>query len=76
MFDFHYVSSIGAVFSVFEGWYCWFPKIAGYMYSEALGKLHFWLTFVGVNLAFFPMHFLGCRECREASPTIGMRSPA
>jgi cytochrome c oxidase subunit 1 len=56
---FHYVLSLGTVFSIFAGWYYWFPKITGYMYSEALGKLHFWLTFVGVNLAFFPMHFLG-----------------
>ena len=56
---FHYVLSLGAVFSIFAGWYYWFPKITGYMYSEVLGKLHFWLTFVGVNLAFFPMHFLG-----------------
>jgi cytochrome c oxidase subunit 1 len=56
---FHYVLSLGAVFSIFAGWYYWFPKITGYMYSESLGKLHFWLTFIGVNLAFFPMHFLG-----------------
>jgi cytochrome c oxidase subunit I len=56
---FHYVLSLGAVFAIFAGWYYWFPKMTGYMYSEVLGQLHFWLTFVGVNLAFFPMHFLG-----------------
>jgi cytochrome c oxidase subunit 1 len=56
---FHYVLSLGAVFTIFAGWYYWFPKMTGYMYSEPIGKLHFWLTFIGVNIVFFPQHFLG-----------------
>ncbi len=56
---FHYVLSLGAVFSIFAGWYYWFPKITGKMYSEFWGKLHFWITFVGANILFFPQHFLG-----------------
>jgi cytochrome c oxidase subunit 1 len=56
---FHYTMSIGALFSIFAAWYYWFPKMWGYMYNEALAKLHFWLMFIGVNVTFFPQHFLG-----------------
>jgi cytochrome c oxidase subunit 1 len=51
--------SIAALFTLFAGWYYWFPKMTGRMYSETLGKLHFWLLFIGVNVTFFPQHFLG-----------------
>jgi len=56
---FHYVLSLGAVFSIFAGWYYWIGKMTGKRYPEFAGRLHFWLTFIGVNLTFFPMHFLG-----------------
>ncbi|HYC26270.1 MAG TPA: cbb3-type cytochrome c oxidase subunit I, partial [Roseiarcus sp.] len=56
---FHYTMSLGAIFSIFAGFYYWFPKMSGYMYNERLGNLHFWLLFIGVNLVFFPQHFLG-----------------
>lgn len=56
---FHYVLSMGAVFGIFAGFYYWIGKITGKEYPEILGKIHFWLFFIGVNLTFFPMHFLG-----------------
>jgi heme/copper-type cytochrome/quinol oxidase subunit 1 len=56
---FHYVLSMGAVFGLFSGFYYWIAKMSGVQYPEMLGQVHFWITFVGVNLTFFPMHFLG-----------------
>jgi len=56
---FHYTMSLGATFTVFAGFYYWFPKMTGYMYDEKLANWHFWLLFIGVNTVFFPQHFLG-----------------
>ncbi len=56
---FHYVLSLGAVFGLFAGFYYWFGKMSGRAYNEFLGQLHFWIFFIGVNVLFFPMHFLG-----------------
>ena len=56
---FHYTMSLGSLFGAFAGFYYWFGKMSGRQYPEHLGKIHFWLTFIGVNITFFPQHFLG-----------------
>src|SRR5437868_2129938 len=65
---FHYVLSLGAVFSLFAGWYYWYGKMWGRQYNELLGQLHFWLFFIGVNILFFPMHFLGFQGMQRRVP--------
>ncbi len=55
----HYVLFGGSIFTVFAGIYYWYPKMTGRMYNERLGQLHFWMTFIGFNLTFFPMHYIG-----------------
>ncbi len=65
---FHYVLSLGAVFSLFAGFTYWFPKMSGKMLNEALGQVHFWMFFVGVNVLFFPMHFLGLQGMPRRIP--------
>ncbi len=65
---FHYVLSLGAVFSLFAGFYYWFGKMTGKMYNEWLGRLHFWVFFIGVNILFFPMHFLGADGMQRRVP--------
>lgn len=56
---FHYVMSLGALFAAFAAFYYWIGKMSGRQYNETLGKIHFWLTFIGANITFFPQHFLG-----------------
>jgi cytochrome c oxidase subunit 1 len=65
---FHYVLSLGAVFGLFAGFYYWFAKMSGRHYNEFLGQLHFWIFFVGVNVLFFPMHFLGMQGMPRRYP--------
>ena len=65
---FHYVLSLGAVFSLFAGFYYWFPKMSGKMYNEFLGIAHFVVFFIGVNVMFFPMHFLGLQGMPRRYP--------
>jgi cytochrome c oxidase subunit 1 len=72
----HYVLFGGTILGLFSGMYYWWPKMTGRMLSERLGKLHFWLTMVGMNLAFFPMHFSGLlgmpRRIYTYSPDLGV----
>ncbi|WP_376096684.1 cytochrome c oxidase subunit I [Roseomonas sp. CCTCC AB2023176] len=65
---FHYVMAMAAGFAIFAGFYFWIPKMTGRMYPERLGQLHFWSFFIGVNIAFFPMHFLGAQGMPRRYP--------
>ena len=70
---FHYVFVTGALFAAFAAGYYWLPKWTGYMYNETLGKLHFWLSFISINLTFFPMHFVGLAGMPRRVPDYGLQ---
>ena len=65
---FHYVLVPGAIFSITAGVYYWLPKWCGNMYNETMGKTQFWLAFVGLNVTFFPMHFVGLAGMQRRVP--------
>jgi cytochrome c oxidase subunit 1 len=65
---FHYVLSLGAVFGIFAGFYYWIGKMSGRQYPERLAQIHFWMLFIGVNLVFFPQHFLGANGMPRRYP--------
>ena len=73
---FHYVLIGGAIFALFAGIYYWFPKVTGRLMNETLGKLNFILMFIGFNVTFFPMHFLGLmgmpRRIYTYGPELGL----
>jgi cytochrome c oxidase subunit 1 len=72
----HYVLFGGAIFGIFSAIYYWWPKITGRLLHEGLGKAHFWLSFLGMNVAFFPMHFIGLlgmpRRVYTYGPELGL----
>lgn len=66
---FHYVLSLGAVFSIFAGYYYWSPKVLGLYYNEMLGQIQFWTLFIGANVTFMPQHFLGMQGMPRRIPS-------
>jgi cytochrome c oxidase subunit 1 len=70
---FHYVLVPGAVFALMAGAYYWIPKWTGHMYDERLGKLHFWLSAISVNVLFFPMHFVGLQGMPRRIPDYALQ---
>ena len=66
----HYVLFGGSIMAIAAGAYYWFPKITGRLMNEAMGKLNFWLVFIGMNITFFPMHFVGLDGMPPPHPLI------